>query len=219
MQQGVLGHCQVTMHRTLLSLVASIAAAAYIRLAAANEYLIVGMLYRFTDDRAQGAYLRELNPKVLCALIIIHYKPDTLLATAQTWLTVAMSGLIGMDMFNNRDSTFIEEYRGLDCPVYFNYTMYDDRSTPVGAMIAYRSREHDILVGPARSVASVPTAIVGGIDHIPQMSYWATSPALDDKDYYTYYMRTIPADSALAQALMDYLVACKFLAVQVKLKT
>ena len=92
--------------------------------------------------------------------------------------------------------------------------MYDALSTPKGAMMANRQayNDHDdvsdplhVVIGASRSSASIPTAMVSGIDDIPQISYWATSSDLDNNYLYPYFMRTIPIDEASGKAAAEIL--------------
>jgi len=50
---------------------------------------------------------------------------------------------------------------------------------------------------------TLPTPSPGAIDGVPQSSYWSTSDGLDDTGVYTYFSRTIPADSAVAKAAAE----------------
>src|SRR5690554_7768377 len=101
-------------------------------------------------------------------------------------------------MFNERDGTLIAELGELgDCEVYFNESVYDTGSSPVGAMTAYMAEHHDLIIGAPRSASSEPVAISGGIQQVPQVSFLSTAPSFDDKLYYPYFMRTIPSDAAI----------------------
>ena len=73
------------------------------------------------------------------------------------------------------------------------------------ALIAELSSDHqpNVIVGPGRSAASIPTATVAGVLDIPQISYWATSKSLDGSDF-PRFMRTVPTDDAVAFSLCQF---------------
>ena len=137
----------------------------------------------------------------------------------QLWRTVAMGAVLGVKDWNERNSRYASALTdgSLDymasCDMQFNPTMYDTGSNSKGSIMAYReafgAEESSAagtlhsIVGCARSDASKPMATLGGIDGIPQSSYWSTSDGLDDTGVYTYFSRTIPADSAVAKAAAE----------------
>lgn len=92
--------------------------------------------------------------------------------------------------------------------------MYDTQSTAKGSIMAYRAMRADhenedssvslhSILGAARSDASKPMAVLGGIDGVPQLSYWSTSDALEDASQYPLFGRTISPDSATSQAVAE----------------
>ncbi|GMI34773.1 hypothetical protein TeGR_g10370, partial [Tetraparma gracilis] len=93
-------------------------------------------------------------------------------------------------------------------------TMYDTQSTAKGSIMAYRAMRADhenedssvslhSILGAARSDASKPMAVLGGIDGVPQLAYWSSSDALEDASQYPLFGRTIPPDSATSQAVAE----------------
>jgi hypothetical protein len=133
----------------------------------------------------------------------------------ETWRQVAAGGLLGVHAFNERNPEFtpaLADYT--DCEVQITPHMYDSQSTGKGAVMAYReamadaeSGSYDIhgILGPARSDASKPMNILGGIDEVPAVSYWSTSDSFDSSHgNYPYFSRTIPADSAVAKAAAEF---------------
>jgi ABC-type branched-subunit amino acid transport system substrate-binding protein len=92
--------------------------------------------------------------------------------------------------------------------------MYDSQSTGKGSVMAYREAMADAvdggydvhaILGAARSDASKPMSILGGIDEIPAVSYWSTSDQFDSMhSNFPYFSRTIPADSAVAKAAAEF---------------
>ena len=65
------------------------------------------------------------------------------------------------------------------------------RSTFVGA------------IGASSSSVSIPPASFYRVFTVPQISYTSTSPLLSDKECYPYFLRTVPPDTAQAQAMVD----------------
>lgn len=132
---------------------------------------------------------------------------------------MGVSGLLAVDMFNERNGSIIAELGQLgDCDVFFDETMFDTASTSVGSMTAYLAQPHDIIVGAPRTASSEPVALVGGIQQVPQMSFWSTAPSFDNKFYNPYFMRTIPSDSAIGEAVVAYFLDNGFRAVHVRVK-
>ena len=62
------------------------------------------------------------------------------------------------------------------------------------------------IVGPAASLVSIPSAGLGQLFKMPQVSYASSSPDLSDKERYGYFLRTIPPDNFQAQAIVDLLL-------------
>ena len=62
------------------------------------------------------------------------------------------------------------------------------------------------IVGPAASQVSIPSAGLGQLFKMPQVSYASSSPDLSDKKRYGYFLRTIPPDNFQAQAIVDLLL-------------
>ena len=62
------------------------------------------------------------------------------------------------------------------------------------------------IVGPSASQVSIPSAGLGQLFKMPQVSYASSSPDLSDKERYGYFRRTIPPDTFQAQAIIDLLL-------------
>lgn len=62
----------------------------------------------------------------------------------------------------------------------------------------------DAVVGTSSSATSQSTSLISGVYDIPQISYWATSKALDDPVNHPRFMRTIPTDDAIAFAICTF---------------
>jgi ABC-type branched-subunit amino acid transport system substrate-binding protein len=118
--------------------------------------------------------------------------------------------------FNARSGRYVPRFAKLGaCDKQIRLRVWDDARSPPHAMnavltmIANSTTQGDttspnVIVGPARSATSIPTALVTGIKDIPQISYWATSQRLDDAAQFPMFMRTIPSDKQVAYA------TCKF---------
>ncbi|CAH1780394.1 unnamed protein product [Owenia fusiformis] len=59
------------------------------------------------------------------------------------------------------------------------------------------------VLGPPSSQASVMSAPVLGLAQIPQISRWASSDELSNKELYPYFMRVAPPDRYQTQAIVD----------------
>eukprot|EP00966_Prymnesium_polylepis_P320846 7377205-Prymnesium_polylepis.1 len=118
-----------------------------------------------------------------------------------------MSALQAAKDFNDRSPAFIAEFGQLGaCDKKLNVSLRDSGSTGTPSTTILfaeltSSRVPDVIIGPGRSTASMPTATLAGIMDIPQISYWATSKVLDSLSDYPRFMRTIPNDDAIAYSL------------------
>ena len=127
------------------------------------------------------------------------------------WQAIAATALVAVDDFNSRNGRYVPAFANLPngCNKRLVPTVYDTGSTPKGAVNdlfqMLSDGAPDAIVGPARSVVSMPTAIIAGVGYnIPQISYWSTSKKLSDKDDYPFFMRTIPSDHAVANAVCNF---------------
>ena len=136
------------------------------------------------------------------------------------WRAVAAGGLLVIKQFNERNSSVISEFGELStCDIRIEPVLLDTGSTGATAIEQYmrKFKEDDIdfsiIVGAARSACSEPVAMLAGIDKIPQVSYWSTSPVLEDRSSYPYFYRSIPSDSATAFAAATYFDSLGYAAV------
>jgi hypothetical protein len=100
-----------------------------------------------------------------------------------------------------------EELRA--CDKTMNLTVTDSQSEPAESVQALFWLMENVqplhsIVGPARSGASIPTAVVAGLYDIPTISYWATSPRLDRTSDYPRFMRTIVTDDGVAASVCRF---------------
>lgn len=119
------------------------------------------------------------------------------------WRTVAAAGLLAVQHFNSRDPSIVPELANISsCNVSFHTEVFDTGSEETRTVQQFLRQytdsdvsQFDVIVGPARSACSAPVALIAGIEKIPQISYWATSPTLEDRQKYPYFLRTISSDS------------------------
>ena len=129
-----------------------------------------------------------------------------------SWKAVAATGLAAIEHFNDRDPTYVPEFAGLaGCDKYVNATVLDSGSMGSPSVQAILSQlsgdsttQPDLIIGPARSAAAMPSATLAGVADIPQITYWATSARLDDLVDYPRFMRALPTDDAVAYAVCQF---------------
>merc|ERR1712023_100757 len=133
------------------------------------------------------------------------------------WRAVAVSALLAAKHFNQRNATLLPAFGNLaGCSVKINVSAVEntasDPATSVNAYLAgtqagqcsaTQNRWH-MFIGAARSACSTPTAMLGALQGIPQVSYWSTSPDLDSTEY-PYFSRVIPPDTATSKALVAFI--------------
>ena len=59
------------------------------------------------------------------------------------------------------------------------------------------------VIGAAASAVSVPVATLLRLFQLPQVSYSSSSARLNNRERYTYFFRTVPADDLQARAMID----------------
>ena len=59
------------------------------------------------------------------------------------------------------------------------------------------------VIGAAASAVSVPVATLLRLFQLPQVSYSSSSATLNNRERYTYFFRTVPADDLQARAMID----------------
>jgi hypothetical protein len=126
---------------------------------------------------------------------------------------LVLMGLLAQRDFNARNGRLVAEFGGgavRACNVTLNiFQLLDDAySADVAVrstidMIRDPTATHAVL-GPSTSGASVPTALINGALDTPQLSYQATSTALDNSALYRRFLRTVPSDGDVAAAICTY---------------
>ena len=71
------------------------------------------------------------------------------------------------------------------------------------------------VIGASASAISVPVATLLRLFRMPQVSYASSSARLNDRELYQYFYRTVPADDAQAQAMVDIALRFKWTYVSV----
>ena len=127
------------------------------------------------------------------------------------WQAVAVTALAAAADFNARNGTFapaLASEQMAACDKQMEITMLDSESTGQMALEAlfgsglFTDPPH-VVIGAALSAVNSVTAVPTGALEIPQISYWSTSPKLSDKELYPRFMRTIPDDTIIAQAMCE----------------
>lgn len=121
------------------------------------------------------------------------------------WTGVGCAGLLAVQHFNARDARVVPQLANLTSAMQLQSIVLDTDSVEVGGIRAYRSAlaagVHG-LVGPSRSAVCQPTAQLGALDSLPQLSQWASSPSLSEKSIYSHFGRTYPSDALSGTLLM-----------------
>ena len=156
----------------------------------------VPILQRMSDDRVLSADECEGS-----------WVNDTCWLSSQ-WQAVAVAALAAVQDFNARRGTYTPAFASdsvLACDKKLQVELLDSGSIgPTSSQRLADALPVDALIGPARSASASITANIAGMLDVPQISYWATSTALDDLTEYPRFMRTIPNDGAIAAALCDF---------------
>lgn len=112
---------------------------------------------------------------------------------------------LAMEHLNTGNGSIVPEISGLDekCPLRFTTKSFDTECQQIVAVdhvISLTDRGSvgqlfpTTILGASRSSISMPTAMISGLRDVPQISPVSTSSALDDKEQYKLFGRTIPND-------------------------
>ena len=121
------------------------------------------------------------------------------------------AGLLAIKHANHRDTSVVSAFGSLT--KNYSHVSTDSGSAQNETMSAYitlKTAGAVGIVGPAMSGLSVPVATVGGLDALPSMSYWSSSPTLANKEAYPYFARTFPSDDLRAPLILETLVYFNF---------
>lgn len=82
-----------------------------------------------------------------------------------------------------------------------------DANVTASQQCANETTSYDVigLIGSESSANSMSIAKISNLYKIPQLSYLATSPELDNTYRFPYFFRTVPSDYFQAKAIMDFL--------------
>lgn len=104
-----------------------------------------------------------------------------------SWQTVVVAALAAVDEFNARNGTYAPALADLaGCDKQLKITLMDSGSTPETGLAAVipslsETNRPNVIIGPARSAAPAPVAMLSGALDVPQISYWSTAAELEDK--------------------------------------
>jgi ABC-type branched-subunit amino acid transport system substrate-binding protein len=77
-----------------------------------------------------------------------------------------------------------------------------DEKVALGALLAKTAvNRPELIVGALTSYETVPLALTASVQDVPIISYGATSQRLDDAERYSTFLRTIPSDNTVADAV------------------
>ena len=131
------------------------------------------------------------------------------------WRAVAAGSLLAIKHFNERNASIIREFGQLQgCDLHLEPVLLDTASNAARSVSHYLRKFSDItfdlIIGPARSVCSLPVALLAGIERVPQVSYWSSSTKLEDREKHPYFFRVIPSDSATAFAAATFFADLRY---------
>ena len=82
--------------------------------------------------------------------------------SSTTWRQVACASLLAVTHVNQRDSSVVPALQSLTLNVTINSTIHDTQGAELSGLLGYRDARlagSDVIVGPARSVVSIPIAL------------------------------------------------------------
>lgn len=110
-------------------------------------------------------------------------------------------------------STLAKAYADTD--VRLTASLYDTQFSPIEStrlltkvLDGNQARDKPLpqaILGAYRSACTSPTAILSGVNGIPQISYHSSGTDFDNKEQYPLFGRTVPSSGADARAVVDYL--------------
>mmetsp|Transcript_46585 Transcript_46585/g.141108 ORF Transcript_46585/g.141108 Transcript_46585/m.141108 type:complete len:1062 (-) Transcript_46585:222-3407(-) len=127
------------------------------------------------------------------------------------------------DTLDIKDEVLAKAY--FETNVRLTASLYDTQFSPIESTrlltkVLDRSPARDkplpqAIVGAYRSACTSPTAILSGVNGIPQISYHSSGTDFDNKEQYPLFARTVPSSGGDAQAVVDYLqsLGIKYLGV------
>ena len=135
-------------------------------------------------------------------LMLPYTNKGSLLAGDLFWKQMHCAAIIAVSHVNSKFEGIVPGLAALTSNLEtLNGSTYDTGYSASPAIVSYRQMRADgavAMVAAARSAVSMPLAQLGEIDHMPQCSYWSSSPSLSDAQLYPY---CAPRFACLAVAL------------------
>ena len=107
-----------------------------------------------------------------------------------TWKQVVCASRLAVHHVNTKNETVVPNLASMAANLsILTANFYDTGYSARPAVVAYRQLKADgatAMVAAARSAVSMPLALLGGIDQMPQCSYWSSSPDLSNTQLYPY---------------------------------
>jgi hypothetical protein len=120
-------------------------------------------------------------------------------------LSIAAASFLAIKHFNTRSSPVIDLSNTCDSGTQLNVEVVDTQSDEKVALLALLTKSAEerpeIIIGALTSYETVPVALVASVQGVPMISYGATSQSLDDSARYPTFLRTIPSDKTVADAV------------------
>mmetsp|Transcript_33348 Transcript_33348/g.53839 ORF Transcript_33348/g.53839 Transcript_33348/m.53839 type:complete len:795 (-) Transcript_33348:88-2472(-) len=172
----------------------------------ADVVLNLGLLSRISDarnDEASCDSQKWVPEQKICSM-------------GDVWLAAAHMGFLAVDHFNNRNDTYVPEFGQLaGCNKKINPLSLDSGSMgqpsirAVMKALADNGKVHG-FIGPGRSAAAAPVAMLTGALDIVAITWWATSNRLSNRGEYPTFLRTIGTNGACAYSMCQLWVSQGF---------
>jgi len=178
----------------------------------------------FETRPASSIYRVNINNETVRLAHVIGLHPYSEILASGTRLRidslvhVQASVFLAMHHFNERSSAVIPDLPDIlrDCNVYMTVDMLDTLLSPLEAsrkLLDYYVRSEGVLSEPlpialhgaARSAVSQSLSVLAGLYDTPQVNGVSTSSALNIKDSYPTFTRTIPTNELDSKATVTYL--------------
>ena len=125
------------------------------------------------------------------------------------WRKNAATAVVAALQFNERSTEILPALGNhpslVGCDKNLSINVIDTNSAPQPSLKALLSLDPQpqMVIGAARSAVSLPVALLTGALDTPQVSYWSTTPRLNNKADYPTFARVIPDDGAVAMVLAE----------------
>lgn len=120
--------------------------------------------------------------------------------------------LLAIHHFNNGNGVVVKEIDGINqrCSIRFSSEFHDSQYTPktvvkgITHVVTQNAVKPCAIVGARTSSSTEPSSIISSVFDLPQMSFTATSPDLNDRFKFNLFSRVVPADDAAAKAALRF---------------